>query len=124
VKEGKIGCSPLRRGPKGNIPELHYNNICVAFESFVTINQINGDMCTSSGKKYRPLFFKVIYGDCKGYHADWRELPKCVLRDTAVNLNKCKSHNAKDRCIMWTNQPGMRREQKLRRTERYDCNSK
>jgi len=24
VKEGKIGCSPLRRGPKGNIPELHY----------------------------------------------------------------------------------------------------
>ena len=38
VKEGEIGCSPLRRGPKGNIPELHYKNLCTAFESFVTIN--------------------------------------------------------------------------------------
>ena len=44
VKEGEIGCSPLRRGPKGNIPELHYRNLCTAFESFVTINQLNGNM--------------------------------------------------------------------------------
>jgi len=44
VKEGEIGCSPLRRGPKGNISELHYKNLCTAFESFVTINQLNGNM--------------------------------------------------------------------------------
>ncbi len=45
VKEGKIRCSPLRRGPKGNIPpELHYKNLCTAFEPFVTINQLNGNM--------------------------------------------------------------------------------
>ncbi len=44
VKEGKIGCSPLRRGPKGNIPELHCKNLCAEYESFVTINQINGSM--------------------------------------------------------------------------------
>jgi hypothetical protein len=44
VKEGEIRCSPLRRGPKGSIPELHYKNLCAAFESFVTINQINGNM--------------------------------------------------------------------------------
>ena len=61
VKEGKIGCLPLRRGPKGNIPELHYNNLCAAFESFVTINQTNGNMRTCSGKKYGPLIFKVVY---------------------------------------------------------------
>ena len=61
VKEGNIGCSPLRHGPKGNIPELHYNNLCVAFESFVTINQINGNMRTCSGKKYG-LCASHIYG--------------------------------------------------------------
>ena len=61
VKEGKIGCLPLRRGPKGNIPELHYNNLCAAFESFVTINQTNGNMRTCSGKKYGPLIFMVVY---------------------------------------------------------------
>ncbi len=99
VKEGKIGCLPLRHGSKGNIPELHYKNLCAAFESFVIINQINGNMCMCSGKKYGPLIFKFVYGDCKGCRADWRELLKCVLRDTAVSLNKCESHNAKDRHI-------------------------
>ena len=44
AKEGKIGCSPLRLGPKGNIPELHYKNLCAAYESFVMINQIKGNM--------------------------------------------------------------------------------
>ena len=44
VKEDEIGCSPLRRGPKGNIPELHYKNLCAAYESFVMINQIKGNM--------------------------------------------------------------------------------
>jgi len=58
-------------------------------------------MC--SAKKYGPLIFKVIYGDCEGCRADWSELLKCMLRDTACNLNKCKSHNAEDRCIRWTN---------------------
>jgi hypothetical protein len=42
VKEGNIGCLPLRRGPQGNIPEQHYSNLCLAFESFIRINQING----------------------------------------------------------------------------------
>jgi len=28
VKAGKTGCWPLRSGPKGNIPELHYKNLC------------------------------------------------------------------------------------------------
>ncbi len=28
---------------------------------------------------------------------------KCMLRDTACNLNKCKSHNAEDMHIIWTN---------------------
>jgi hypothetical protein len=60
VKEGKIRCLPLRRGPKGNIPELQYNNLSAAFESFVTINQINGNMRMCSGKKCGPLIFKYM----------------------------------------------------------------
>jgi hypothetical protein len=103
VKEGEIGCSPLRHGPKGNIPELHYKNLCAAFESFVTINQINGNMQMCSAKKYGPLVFKVVYGDCEGCCSGWSELLKRVQRDTVVNLNKCKSSNAKDSCIRWTN---------------------
>ena len=101
VKAGKIRCSPLRCGPKGNIPELHYKNLCAAYESFVTINQINGNMQIHSAKKYRPLIFKAVYGDHEGCCADWSELLKRVIRDTACNLNKCKLHNNKDRRIRW-----------------------
>ena len=103
VKDGAIGCSPLRRGPKGNIPELHYKNLFTAFESFVTIYQLNGDMQMCSAKKYGPLIiiFKVIYGDHEG--ANTSKLLNHVLRDTACNLNKRKLHYAEDRRIRWTN---------------------
>jgi hypothetical protein len=87
VKEGKIGCSPLRRGSKGNIPELHYKSLCAEYESFVTINQINGNMRMCSAKKHGPLIFKVVYGDCEGCRADWSELLKRVPRDTACTFS-------------------------------------
>jgi len=60
VKAGKIGCSPLRCGPKGNIPELHYKNLCAAYESFVTINQINGNMQIHSAKSIDLLYLRLF----------------------------------------------------------------
>ncbi len=35
VKNGDIGTSPVQRGPKGGIPENHYRNLLMAFESFI-----------------------------------------------------------------------------------------
>jgi hypothetical protein len=46
VRDGNIGTSPLRRGPKGFIPDRHYQNLCIAYESFVSINQLNGKLRT------------------------------------------------------------------------------
>jgi len=40
VQESKIGSSPQKRGPKGDIPDHHYRNLCSAIESFVTIQNI------------------------------------------------------------------------------------
>ncbi len=60
VKEDEIGCSPLRCGPKGNIPELHYKNLCAAYESFVTINQINGNMQIHSAKSIDLLYLRLF----------------------------------------------------------------
>ena len=44
VKARNVGTSPLRWGPKGHIPPLHYCNLCLAYESFITTNQLNGMM--------------------------------------------------------------------------------
>jgi len=101
VKEGEIGVSPLRRGPKGNIPDRHYNNLCMAFKSFVTINQLNGNVRVLSQKRLWPLVKKVIYGEAD---FDGRELVRRVLRDTGIELSVIKSYNAEDRRIRWTNE--------------------
>ena len=43
VKNGQVGSSPVRRGPKGrSIPEIRHKNLLMAFKSFVVINQLNG----------------------------------------------------------------------------------
>lgn len=37
VKKGHIGVSPMRKGPAGLFPPHQYNNLCAAFDSFMSI---------------------------------------------------------------------------------------
>jgi hypothetical protein len=60
---------------KRNIPEPHYKILCAANESFVTINQINGNMPILSAKKYGPLIFNSL-------------TPKSVLAGTKNSPSK------------------------------------
>jgi hypothetical protein len=91
VKEGNIGCLPLRRGPQGNIPEQHYSNLCLAFESFIHINQINGTVRELRAKKVGPPLHNVIYSNKEGGGVDcWRHLLVRVLGNTAIDLKKAK----------------------------------
>jgi len=97
VKNGCIGVSPQRRGPKGKIDELHYKNLCLAFESFVVINQNNGDARIRTYKKLGKLLQKVVYGDSA-----------CHVGQQAHHLlqrvlNAGKTKNAEDRWVRWTN---------------------
>jgi len=110
VKEGNIGTSPLRQGPKGNIPALHFNNLCIAFQSFIRINQLNGSMRVLGPKKVGPLVHKVIYGvddDEKKGKESSKSLLNRVLDATATHLNKSKSSNAEDRRVKWTNKQNL-----------------
>ena len=84
-----------------SIPELHYKNLCMAFESFICINQLNGTVRVLSQKRLAPLVKKVIYG--KQHNANGRKLVRYVLHDTATDLRRMKSHNAEDRRIRWMN---------------------
>jgi hypothetical protein len=71
VKEGNTGTLPLQQGPKGNIPNHHYSNLCMAYKSFLTINQLNGTRCVCHPKRVGPLVHKVIYGANNG-SGDWQ----------------------------------------------------
>ena len=41
-KDGRVGTSPLKRGAKGDIVENIFKTLVTVFESFVTINKLNG----------------------------------------------------------------------------------
>jgi hypothetical protein len=101
VQEGEIRTLPLRRGPQCNNPELHYRNLCLAFKSYIRINQIDGTVQECGPKKVGPCIYKVIYGN--NGEASWRQLLKHVLVNTAVDFKKARSKNAEDRRIRWTN---------------------
>jgi hypothetical protein len=98
VKNGNVGTSPLRRGPKGNIPDRSYRDLCLAYESYITIQQLKGAMRNCRPKRVGPLLQKTIFG-----HSDnWQALLERVQKDTATNLRRQKAKKAEDRRLKWT----------------------
>jgi hypothetical protein len=100
VNDGNVGTSPLRRGPKVYIPKRQHRNLCIAYKSFVTINQLNGQLRVCRPKRDGPLVNKVIYGTIN--EDDWVTLFNRVQNDTAIKLRRQKAKSAEDRRIRWT----------------------
>lgn len=101
VKKNVTGVSPIRRGPQGNINPLVYKNLCMAFESYLRINQINARI----GKNSRPkLAIQVnkAAGIVSNGNKQSAKLLDRILRDTAIDLNASKCNFAEDRRIQWT----------------------
>ncbi len=42
--------------------QSNFNNLCIAFEIFIRINQMNGNTRVLAPKRVGPLVHKVIYG--------------------------------------------------------------
>ena len=101
VKNGQAGSSPVRRGPKGSIPEIHYKNLLMAFESFVVINQLNGMAQETRHKKLALRVHQVLHTHTPA-GSKARDFLKRVLHDSAVNLNAAKGKNWEDSRIRLT----------------------
>ena len=104
VKKGEIGVSPLRRGPKNEMDDLKYKNLCLAFETFVVINQTNNNgNARLRNYKIGNLLQNIVYGKAAAGTSQAHNLLQRVLRDTATNLKANKLKNAEDQRIRWTN---------------------
>ena len=80
VELGLVGMSPLKTGPEGNIPREVYNSLCMAYGSFLRINQING----RGGDNLRTKLIPLIAETMKiGVNAS-EGLIKRLCRDTAI----------------------------------------
>ena len=102
VQEGKIGHPPQKPGPKVDIPEHHFRNICKAVESFVSIQNINGTNHEMSYKKLGAQLKNVMFRDQELPHNYGRMLLRRVLADVAMSLNASKTQSAEDQRIRWT----------------------
>ncbi len=103
VSKGRIGVSPLRRGPRGSIPDVHYKNLCLTFESFLAINQDNRDERVRARKKLGKILQHVVYGEASEGEIQAHHLLARVMRDNNIELKAGKVKNAEDRRIRWTN---------------------
>ena len=90
------GMSPLKIGVKGDIPPCVFKTLCVAFESYVRIMQINSKEGELTYKNLAARINALLRHDYK------QKMLQRVLSATAKNLDASTMHVAEDRRVLWT----------------------
>jgi hypothetical protein len=88
VCKGRIGVSPLQRGPRGAIPDVDYKNLCLAFKSFLAINQDNGDVHVCTQKKLGKILQHVVYGEASEDETQAHHLPARLFHHTSSSRRR------------------------------------
>ena len=88
--------SSLKIGVKGDIPPCVFKSLCVAFESFVCIMQINSKSGEVSYKKLAVRIIAVLHHNYK------QKMLQRVLMATAKTLDASTMHISEYRQILWT----------------------
>jgi hypothetical protein len=57
-KEGRVGASPKKMGPQGHFPSKTFDNLAIAFESYIKIIQLNGHKGALSNNKLNIILKK------------------------------------------------------------------
>ena len=91
------GMSPLKIGVMGDVPTCAFKLLCIAFESFVCIMQINSRQGEITYKKLASRI-NVLLG--KDYRL--KRMLQRVLLATSKNLDALMMHIAEDRQVRWT----------------------
>ena len=94
-----IDSSPLKRGSPGTIPAWAFESLCVAVESYISINQVN--MNGASNKK-KNLSARV--NGCAGRDEvkDKNGLLNRIFRHKSIDLAAAKLETQEARRIQWT----------------------
>ncbi len=89
------GMSPLKHGVKGDMPPCAFKLLCVAFKSFVCIQQINSHQGEITYKKLAARVNALLR------HDYWLKMLQRILSATAKDLDASTMHIAKDRQVFW-----------------------
>ena len=98
VKNGEIGTSPRKTGNPGTIADYIFQLLCTATESFMKINQLNGQNVKNTRKK---LSARVIQVMGKEKNVSMHLIDR-ILKETAVDILSKVCDNVEDRRVRWT----------------------
>ena len=90
------GMSPLKIGVKGDVPTCAFKLLCIAFESFVRIMQINSRQGEITYKKLAARINTLLRHDYQ------QKMLQRILLATAKDLDASTMHIAEDRRVRWT----------------------
>ena len=98
VKNGNVGTSPKKNGNPGTIPEFVFQTLCTAMETFMKINQVNGQNVENTRQKLHKRVCRVMGKE----NVVNCHLLNRVLKETAVDLLSKHTTNVEDRRVKWT----------------------
>ncbi len=93
VAEDRIGVSPKKKGLKGVLPRLIYDNLCNAFQSYIQIKQLNGHGTGITNKKLNEQLRKCTKS---AIALDCMHLLNRLLKSTALELKSGRSNNVEE----------------------------
>ncbi len=88
--------SLLKHGVKGDVPTCAFKLLCIAFKSFIRIQQINSRQGKITYKKLVARINKLLR------HDYWLKMLQCILLAMAKDLDALTMHIAKDWQVRWT----------------------
>jgi hypothetical protein len=91
-----VGMSPVKPGVASDVPASSFKSLCVAFESYVRICQINSREGEITLKKLAARINEVLHHNYK------QKMLQRVLSATAKDLDASTMHIAEDRRVRWT----------------------
>ena len=84
-----VDTSPLKCSSPGYLPGWAFESLCIAVESFISINQINA-MCHDNQKKNLSL---QVNGAAGRDNVDGNKLLDHIIRHKSLDINAAKEHS-------------------------------
>lgn len=96
-----VGVSPVKRGSPGDIPRTAFESLCVAVESYISINQVNRT-CSKIGKQKLAMIVNSVVGKDLAHKRKSYKLINRIVRNKNLDINASKMNSQEARRIAWT----------------------
>lgn len=96
-----VDVSPVKHGSPGQIPQSAFESLCVALESYISINQVNRNW-VKLGKQKLAMLVNSVVGREVAHKQKSYKLINRIMKNKNLNINALKMNSQEARRIQWT----------------------